>query len=185
MRPRIRASAVSWSVRVSVLARPLRHDVRTVQMEAERQRRKQLLDTEVRSHAHFALWKSAAYNAAQANVNVADGTKRQSVLISAGQAQVVINEAEAQRARAVLETTALAEQVSALASALAGVGIEVSSDHRTRALETLVELQRLQQLRAIATGHGNSTYFFDAEKSGGVGMRLYVVRALAFTSERS
>ncbi|KAG8964529.1 hypothetical protein FRC03_001695 [Tulasnella sp. 419] len=127
-----------------------------LQMEAERNRRKQLLDT-------------------QAQVNVAEGMKQKAILASEGAFQAQLNEAAGEKQRKILESEgnleaarnegrALAEQIEIIAGALAAVQgsskPSVSETYRVRALDALIELKRLERLQAIAKGSGNSTYFF-------------------------
>lgn len=61
-----------------------------------------------------------------------------------------------------MEASALAQQVSKLALSISGVVDEkdVAPSDKSRALDALIELRRLEQLKAIAQGSGNSTYFF-------------------------
>jgi len=129
-----------------------------LQMEAERNRRKQLLDT-------------------QAQINVAEGQKQRTILESEGSLQAQLNEAAGKKQQTILESEglleatqnegrALAMQVEILAASLASGGAVLES-HREKALNTLVELKRIGELQAIARGGGNSTYFFG---SGGAGV---------------
>ncbi|KAJ3914984.1 hypothetical protein F5877DRAFT_82259 [Lentinula edodes] len=125
-----------------------------LQMEAERNRRKQLLDT-------------------QAQINIAEGQKQRVILESEGHLEAksneadakyktVVREAEARQQQSIMEASALAEQVSKLALSISGAVDEahVQSSDQRRALDALVELRRLEQLKAIAKGTGTSTYFF-------------------------
>ncbi|KAJ3794939.1 hypothetical protein GGU11DRAFT_794150 [Lentinula aff. detonsa] len=125
-----------------------------LQMEAERNRRKQLLDT-------------------QAQINIAEGQKQRVILESEGHLEAksneadaryktVVREAEARQQQSIMEASALAEQVSRLALSISGTDEEtqVQPGDRQRALDGLIELRRLEQLKAIAKGSGNSTYFF-------------------------
>lgn len=61
-----------------------------------------------------------------------------------------------------MEASALAEQVSKLALSISGAVDEahVQPIDQHRALDALIELRRLEQLKAIAKGTGTSTYFF-------------------------
>jgi regulator of protease activity HflC (stomatin/prohibitin superfamily) len=122
-----------------------------LQMQAERERRKQILDT-------------------QAQVNIAEGSKQKAILASEGASQAELNRANAERTKLVMESEgareaavnegrALAEQVGLLANALAA-GEPVTAETRAEALRALVEMRRIEQLQAIAHGPGNSTYFF-------------------------
>ncbi|PPQ96697.1 hypothetical protein CVT26_010249 [Gymnopilus dilepis] len=131
-----------------------------LQMEAERNRRKQLLDT-------------------QAQINVAEGQKQKVILESEGHLEAksneadakyktVYREAEARQQQALMEASALAQQVESIARALSGQSSSsatyseslITPEHRKLALSTLVELRRLEQLKAIAQSQSNSTYFF-------------------------
>ncbi|KAJ6460958.1 stomatin family protein [Mycena sanguinolenta] len=123
-----------------------------LQMEAERNRRKQLLDT-------------------QAQINVAEGQKQRVILESEGHLaaksneadaafKTVVREAEARKQQALMEASALASQIDALAEAVAAPGTAPGPAERKQALDALIELRRLEQLRAIAKGTGNATYFF-------------------------
>ncbi|KAF7976834.1 hypothetical protein HWV62_5526 [Athelia sp. TMB] len=123
-----------------------------LQMEAERNRRKQLLDT-------------------QAQVNVAEGNKQRVILESEGHLvaksneadasyKTVFREAEARKQQSLMEISALAQQVEELAKALSPNPDHIAPEARMSALEKLVELRRLEQLRAIASSQNNSTYFF-------------------------
>ncbi|KAJ6617546.1 hypothetical protein B0H10DRAFT_1878265 [Mycena sp. CBHHK59/15] len=133
-----------------------------LQMEAERNRRKQLLDT-------------------QAQINVAEGQKQRVILESEGHLaaksneadaafKTVVREAEARQQQALMEASALAQQIAAVAQAVAAPGGAAGPSERAQALAALVELRRLEQLRAIAAGKGNATYFFgDRAAMGGAG----------------
>lgn len=123
-----------------------------LQMEAERNRRKQLLDT-------------------QAQVNVAEGHKQRVILESEGlleaksneadaKYKTVFREAEARKQQALMEASALSSQVEEIARSLAKNPDAVEPSDRKFALSTLVELRRLHQLKAIAESKSNSTYFF-------------------------
>ena len=128
-------------------------------MAAERDRRKKILDT-------------------QALVNVAEGHKQRVILESEGALQSQLNESAGYKQKLILESEgtlaaaknegeALARQVDVLSRALAGPSGEPSYDDRLKALDSLLELRRLEQLKAIAAGNGNSTYFFGDAKGTG------------------
>ena len=136
-------------------------------MEAERNRRKQLLDTE-------------------AQINIAEGHKQRVILESEGHLRAKANEAEAafttlvrgaeaRRQQSLLEAEALAAQITEVAKSLAVDGKEVRVEDRRSALQALVELRRLEQLRAIAESKGNSTYFFGEKAAFGGDAGLYNV----------
>jgi len=59
-----------------------------------------------------------------------------------------------------MEASAIAQQVENIARSLAPNKEAISPDDRRFALATLVELKRLEQLKAIAESKSNSTYFF-------------------------
>ncbi|KAJ3770081.1 hypothetical protein FB446DRAFT_184753 [Lentinula raphanica] len=135
-----------------------------LQMEAERNRRKQLLDT-------------------QAQINIAEGQKQRVILESEGHLEAksneadaryktVVREAEARQQQSIMEASALSEQVSRLAFSISGAKEEsqVKEDDRRRALDALIELRRLEQLKAIARGSGTSTYFFGDQSVYGSNM---------------
>jgi len=134
-----------------------------LQMEAERNRRKQLLDT-------------------RAQINVAEGQKQRVILESEGHLEArsneadaayktVFREAEARQQQALMEASAIAQQVEAIARSLSPTSVsEPTSEDRMKALQTLVELKRLEQLRAIASSKSNSTYFFGDKASLGAGV---------------
>lgn len=86
---------------------------------------------------------------------------------AAGNKERVILESEGFLAAAKNEGQALAEQVDLLARSLAEPKTEPTLEHRAKALDALVELRRLEQLKAIAKGSGNSTYFFGDSKGSG------------------
>ena len=129
-------------------------------MEAERNRRKQILDT-------------------QAQINVAEGHKQRVILESEGllqaksneadaQYKTVFREAEARAQQSLMEATALAEQVDKIAASLAKDKNNVTQEDRERALTALIELRRLEQLKAIAASQANSTYFFGDKSALGI-----------------
>ncbi|KAJ6475725.1 hypothetical protein C8R47DRAFT_666302 [Mycena vitilis] len=132
-----------------------------LQMEAERNRRKQLLDT-------------------QAQINVAEGQKQRVILESEGHLaaksneadaafKTVVREAEARKQQALMEASALSQQIDAIAEAVTAPESAPGPVERKQALTALVELRRLEQLRAIAHGAGNSTYFFGDRAALGLG----------------
>ncbi|KAJ3087657.1 hypothetical protein HK102_010558 [Quaeritorhiza haematococci] len=127
---------------------PSNQEIKTIlekQMDAERSRRKQILDTE-------------------ANVNVAEGVKRKTILESEGSLMASKNHAEgafftakkegdAKRYMLEQESLAIKSQVEEIAKVLDG-------DSKTAA-HVLLELKRIEQLRAIAEGKNNTVYFLD------------------------
>ncbi|EJD03876.1 stomatin family protein [Fomitiporia mediterranea MF3/22] len=136
-----------------------------LQMAAERERRKQILDT-------------------QALVNVAEGHKQRAILESEGRLQAQLNTSAGQKQKLILESEgqleaarnegkALSQQVDILAAALTEPNATPTNEERRKALDALLELRRLEQLKAIAAGHGNSTYFFGDSK--GTGRDSYAV----------
>ncbi|KAJ3192862.1 hypothetical protein HK101_005839 [Irineochytrium annulatum] len=133
---------------------PSNEDVKKVleqQMEAERRRRTQILDTE-------------------ANVNVAEGAKRQSILESEGALIALRNASDGDLYRRQKEGDAelymlrkLAEgfrqQVEELAKSLDG--------DSKRAADLLIELKRIEQLKAISEGKNNTIYFVEGGNVAG------------------
>ncbi|KAH7908375.1 stomatin family protein [Hygrophoropsis aurantiaca] len=126
-----------------------------LQMEAERNRRKQLLDT-------------------QAQVNVAEGLKQKAILQSEGEMQSKINQASP-RLRAdgefksrVREAEGFANQIETIAQAISGEGAVVESEARIKAVEFITEIRKQDTFRTIAGGRGNNTYFLPADV--GVGL---------------
>jgi len=135
-----------------------------LQMEAERNRRKQLLDT-------------------QAQINVAEGQKQRVILESEGHLEAksneadaafktVVREAEARQKQSIMEASAIAQQVEAISQSLSpNTNPEsITPEIRSRALAVLVELKRLEQLKAIAQSKSNSTYFFGDKAALGSGL---------------
>ncbi|KAF8874434.1 hypothetical protein BD779DRAFT_1566795 [Infundibulicybe gibba] len=110
-----------------------------LQMEAERNRRKQLLDTQAQINSEGHL---------EAKSNEADASFK-----------TVVREAEARCVSASLQTTAsshgghaIARQIDEVAQSIAQDKNNITHQDRQQALAAL--------LRAIAMGKGNSTYFF-------------------------
>jgi hypothetical protein len=67
-----------------------------------------------------------------------------------------------------MEAAAIAQQVEAIARSLTPSSVsEPTPEHRSKALQTLVDLKRLDQLKAIASSQSNSTYFFGDRASVG------------------
>jgi len=70
-----------------------------------------------------------------------------------------------------MEASAIAQQVEAISRSLTPSSIpEPSAENREKALQILVELKRLEQLKAIASSQSNSTYFFGDKASVGAGL---------------
>jgi len=59
-----------------------------------------------------------------------------------------------------MEASALAQQVEEIGRSLSKSKDVVDPEARKIALEKLIELKRLEQLKAIAESRSNSTYFF-------------------------
>jgi len=74
--------------------------------------------------------------------------------------KLVFREAEARQHQAVMEAKAIAQQVEELAHSIALDKENIEQDDRRKALASLIELKRLEQLKAIASSQTNSTYFF-------------------------
>lgn len=113
------------------------------QMEAERSRRKQLLDTE-------------------AAVTVSEGLKRKTILESEGKLQEQINhaqgdyerqikEAESHKLSLKLEADGLKEQINTISTSLDGDIVST--------VKMLLEIKRMEQFKAIANGQNNTVYF--------------------------
>lgn len=114
------------------------------QMEAERNRRKQLLDT-------------------QAAVNVAEGMKQKTILNSEGDLQAKINQAAGEYASTLKVGEALASQISAVAHGLAEASSGPATEaHLARAASIILELRRQEMLKELAKA-GNSIYFLSEE----------------------
>jgi len=95
----------------------------------------------------------------QSQLNYAEGEKRKVILASEGFFQAAVNEG-----------LALARQIDAVAQSLTlDTGEKPTELVKLKALDALLELRKLEQLKAIAAGHANSTYFFG--KESGVGER--------------
>ncbi|KAJ7700564.1 hypothetical protein B0H16DRAFT_1902960 [Mycena metata] len=164
----IGSSIVNWGVectRFEVQSfQPANREVERqleLQMEAERNRRKQLLDTQARNNVaegqkQRVILESEAHLAAKSNE--ADAAFK-----------TVVREAEARQQQALMEATALAQQIDGVATAVAAPGSKPGPAERREALSALVELRRLEQLRAIANGTGNTTYFFGDRAAMGLG----------------
>lgn len=67
-----------------------------------------------------------------------------------------------------MEASALATQVNEIARSLSNSETMTDEDRR-RALAAIIEIKRLEQLKAIAASQSNSTYFFGDRASMGVG----------------
>ncbi|EJU06247.1 hypothetical protein DACRYDRAFT_112990 [Dacryopinax primogenitus] len=111
-----------------------------LQMEAERNRRKQLLDT-------------------QAAVNVAEGVKQKMILQSEGEMEGKINQANGELQARLKEAEGFGQQIEIIAQAIAGHGAVVESDARLKSVEFIMEMRRQDTFRTIADGQGNNTYF--------------------------
>ena len=86
---------------------------------------------------------------------------------SAAQKQKLILESEGLLEAAKNEGEAIARQVDILARSLGSPGSEVTNEDKNTALSALLELRRIEQLKAIAAGAGNATYFFgDGKRLG-------------------
>lgn len=104
------------------------------QMEAERNRRKQVLDTE-------------------AAIVVAQGMKQKEILESEGSLQALKNKADGEFYMTERQTEAFKKQIEEVAKAFGG-----DVDNATK---FLINLKNIDQLKAIAEGKNNSTYFMD------------------------
>jgi hypothetical protein len=72
-----------------------------------------------------------------------------------------------------MEASAIAQQIEHIATSVAADKDNVLPEDRRRALNTLVELKRLEQLKAIAGSASNSTYFFGDKATLGQGAEAY------------
>lgn len=105
------------------------------QLEGERNRRKQLLDTE-------------------SSVNIAKGNRQIAILESEGQLIAAKNRAEGERFAVEANASALADQIKRLAEALGTTELAVSY---------LLEQQRLKHLQDLASGKNNTIYFAEGK----------------------
>lgn len=105
-----------------------------LQMEAERNRRKQLLDTE-------------------ASINIAEGEKRRSILVSEGLLQSEKNKADAQLYEMEKYTFGIKRQIGDIKEALGG--------DAKAAVDYLLKLKQIEQYKAIAEGKNNTVYFLN------------------------
>ncbi|KAG6879007.1 hypothetical protein C0992_005897 [Termitomyces sp. T32_za158] len=87
--------------------------------------------------------------------------------------KTVVREAEARQKQALLEASALASQVEELARSIAKDKDNILPEERQRALASLIEIRRLDQLKAIAQSKSNSTYFFGDQAALGRGNDMY------------
>lgn len=113
------------------------------QMEAERSRREQLLNTE-------------------ASVNIADGSKRTIILKSEGDLQAQKNKAEGDYIKIVKESEAHKEALRLESEGLAIQLDKISSvlnNDSLLATKLLMELKRIDQFSKIASGNNNTIYF--------------------------
>jgi len=62
--------------------------------------------------------------------------------------------------QALMEASALAQQIDQIARSIAQDSANSQPGDRKQALAALIELRRLEQLKAIASSKSNSTYFF-------------------------
>jgi len=104
------------------------------QLEGERNRRKQLLDTE-------------------SAINIAEGHRRIAILESEGQLIAAKNKADAEKYTIEATTTAFADQIERLAASLGTPEM---------AIQYLLEQQRLKHLQELAAGRNNTIYFSDS-----------------------
>lgn len=118
------------------------------QMEAERSRRKNLLDTE-------------------ASVTVSEGLKRKTILESEGSLQRTLNdvkgdyervvkEAESHKIALKLEADGIKQQLDIISGSL--------GNDTEKAMKMLLELKRFEQFKAIANGKNNTVYFTSDSK---------------------
>lgn len=72
-----------------------------------------------------------------------------------------------------MEANAVAQQIEEIARSIAQDKNAIQQEDRTRALSALVELKRMEQLRAIAGSKNNTTYFFGDKAALGHGPDPY------------
>ena len=127
------------------------------QMDAERDRRQQELNT-------------------RAKINISEGEKQSTILQSEGSLVAAKNlaeahlltvqkEAEGKKYSIELETSALVQQLQAISEQLHG-------DHHL-AVQYLLARKRFDELQAIASGTNNSTYFINNQTEGVDSMKIF------------
>lgn len=118
------------------------------QMEAERNRRKQVLDTE-------------------AGVNVAEGQKRKAILESEGLLQAKRNQTDAEFYKEQKQADAKKYAIETETSAVSDQMKELTKLLRTpdRVTSFLLESRRLTHLSSIAANSGNKVYFIPPDKA--------------------
>ncbi|GFR45595.1 hypothetical protein Agub_g6990 [Astrephomene gubernaculifera] len=121
------------------------------QMEAERARRRQILDTQAAINVSEGLRDKAILEA--------EGLKRKAILESEGIQQALRNRADAELYSAERNTQALKLQLEEMKSAFGG--------DLTAAANYLLRLKQVEQMTAIAAGQNNSTYFLNGGVGGG------------------
>jgi regulator of protease activity HflC (stomatin/prohibitin superfamily) len=113
-----------------------------LQMEAERERRKNLLDTE-------------------AQVTVSDGIRRKTILESEGKLQAQINYAKGEYERVVKEAEShkisLQLEAEGLKQQIETISESVGDSYK--AVKMMLEIKRMEQFKAIACGKNNTIYF--------------------------
>ncbi len=128
------------------------------QMEAERRRRENELDTQARIRtAEGAKAQAVLVSEGElvATRNRAEGLKTESVIVSQGEFEAAKNRADAQKYQMDTEAAALANQIKTIAA---------STGSTETAVHLLLEKQRLEHLKAIA-GRDNKVYFIDPAHS--------------------
>jgi hypothetical protein len=75
--------------------------------------------------------------------------------------------------QALMEASAIAQQIEHIAASIAEDKSNVRPEDRQRALNMLIELRRLEQLKAIAGSASNSTYFFGDKAALGQGAEAF------------
>ncbi len=106
------------------------------QMDAERRRRENELDT-------------------QAHIRTAEGEKQKAILVSQGELEAAKNRATAMKYEMDLQAQAIADQVRILSKEIG---------NPSTASDVLLEMKRLEHLKSIANGQ-NRVYFIDPQKA--------------------
>ncbi|KAI5481524.1 hypothetical protein MNV49_004281 [Pseudohyphozyma bogoriensis] len=161
----VRASVETWGVQVAKAEiqdfKPANANVERQleqQMEGERLRRRQLLDTE-------------------AQVNIAEGHKRRTILQSEGELEAKRNQAEGDAIATIKSGEALAAQINAIATGLAAASSSSSGPSEAvlmKAADMIVEMRRQDVLREMAS-EGNSTYFLSEKLARGGHVEQYEI----------
>jgi regulator of protease activity HflC (stomatin/prohibitin superfamily) len=116
------------------------------QMDAERDRRQQELNT-------------------RAKINISEDEKQSMILHSEGNLQAAKNLAEGQKYMIEQETLALTKQIEAISK-------QLNNDYYL-AIQYLLARRRFDELQAIANGKNNSTYFINNQTEGVHSLKIF------------